>query len=218
VHDDADGMAALRALGARSVPVLSRGSNFIFAQSLRQVAEFLGLDDIGGPALTPAELIARLDLVLAAAERHIRQFPEASLGDILPGRNRSYRELLHHIFRIAEAFLETVEGGTLTHESLVAPPGPKQQDVAGLASYGRGIRSRVAAWGEGIAGRDRQARLPTYYGEQPLHEVLERTTWHAAQHVRQTMMVLENLGIAPDEPLTPADLAGLPLPDQVWDG
>jgi hypothetical protein len=32
------------------------------------------------------------------------------------------------------------------------------------------------------------------------------------------MMVLENLGIAPDEPLTPADLAGLPLPDQVWDG
>ena len=60
--------------------------------------------------------------------------------------------------------------------------------------------------------------MPTYYGEQPLHEVLERTTWHAAQHVRQVMMVLDSLDITPDRPLTAADLAGLPLPEQVWDG
>jgi hypothetical protein len=31
------------------------------------------------------------------------------------------------------------------------------------------------------------------------------------------MMMLESNGIAPDGPLTTADLAGLPLPDEVWD-
>jgi hypothetical protein len=218
VHDDDDGLAALRALGARSVPVLAQGSRFVFAQSLREVATFLGLEDIGGPALSPAALVERLDLVLAAAVRFLHQLPEARLGDKLPGRDRSYRELLHHIFRIPEAFLEAVEGGALTHESLVVAPGPEQQDIDGLAGYGRGVRARVAAWGNGIEGCDAEVRLPTYYGEQPLHEVLERTTWHAAQHVRQVMMVLDGLDIAPERPLTAADLAGLPLPEQVWDG
>jgi hypothetical protein len=218
VHDDAAGLAALRALGARSVPVLARGSRFVFAQSLREVAGFLGLADIGGPALAPAALVERLDLVLAAAARYLGQLPEARLGDELPGRKRSYRELLHHIFRIPEAFLEAVEGGALTHESLVVGPGPEQQGIDGLASYGRGVRARVAAWGKGIEGRDAEVPVPTYYGEQPLHEVLERTTWHAAQHVRQVMMVLDGLDIAPERPLTAADLAGLPLPEQVWDG
>jgi hypothetical protein len=50
-----------------------------------------------------------------------------------------------------------------------------------------------------------------------MHEVLERTAWHCAQHTRQLMMLLEMLDIAPNGPLTPADLAGLPLPEKVWD-
>jgi hypothetical protein len=59
--------------------------------------------------------------------------------------------------------------------------------------------------------------VKTYWGPQSLHEVLERTTWHSCQHVRQVMMILETLGIPPDHPLTQADLAGLPLPEKVWD-
>jgi len=47
--------------------------------------------------------------------------------------------------------------------------------------------------------------------------VLERTTWHSAQHTRQLMMVLNKLDIKPDGPLLTDDLSGLPLPDQVWD-
>jgi hypothetical protein len=31
------------------------------------------------------------------------------------------------------------------------------------------------------------------------------------------MLMLESNGIAPDRPLSAADLAGLPLPDEVWD-
>ncbi len=66
-------------------------------------------------------------------------------------------------------------------------------------------------------GRSWQTEVRTYYGNQTLQQALERTTWHSAQHVRQLKMVLDGLGIAPDGPLTDADLAGLPLPEKVWD-
>jgi hypothetical protein len=31
------------------------------------------------------------------------------------------------------------------------------------------------------------------------------------------MLILEELGIKPDRPLTAQDLAGLPLPEKAWD-
>jgi hypothetical protein len=59
--------------------------------------------------------------------------------------------------------------------------------------------------------------MPTYYGEQPTHEVLERTVWHSTQHVRQVMSLLEREGVEVDQPLGKDAIAGLPLTDKVWD-
>jgi hypothetical protein len=69
------------------------------------------------------------------------------------------------------------------------------------------------------AQSDRQclAEVETYFGRKTIHVVLERTTWHSTQHTRQLGMVLRMLDIRPEDPLTPADLAGLPLPENVWD-
>ena len=197
--------------------MVARGEQFVFAQSLRDVAEFIGIEGVGGPTLSPAELVEKLDHVLATAARLFGQIPPEHLGDKLPNRNRSYFELGHHIFRIPEAFLELTLGVALTHESLVVPPGPEQQDQEGVLRYGELVRLRLNAWWEGIDEDAFGTKVPTYYGEQPLHEVLERSTWHPAQHVRQLAMVLESLGIAPERPLGPADLEGLPVPDKVWD-
>ena len=41
-----DGMEDLQKLGAKSVPVVSRGEKFVFAQVIRDVVEFLELDKI----------------------------------------------------------------------------------------------------------------------------------------------------------------------------
>jgi len=66
-----------------------------------------------------------------------------------------------------------------------------------------------------------QSRLPatvdTYYGVQPLHAVLERTTWHVARHARQLESLLELRGVTPAPRLAPVLLDGLPLPADVWD-
>ena len=76
---------------------------------------------------------------------------------------------------------------------------------------------RLTGWWQAEANLDTARTMVTYWGEYPLHSVLERTTWHPAQHVRQLAMVLEGLGIVPDAPLGESELAGLPLPEKVWD-
>ena len=211
-------MADLRRLGARSVPVVAKGEAFVFAQNLADVTEFLGIETVAGPSLSPAELVERIELVLSTAERLLRQLPPAHLGDKLPNRNRSYGELGHHIFRIPEAFVDALASGAeLTQENIVGPPGLEHGSLEGIVVYGGKVRAKVRNWWAATPDRDGGRRIPTYYGPQRLHDVLERTTWHSTQHVRQLRMVLESLGIAPDRPLTDADLAGLPLPEKVWD-
>jgi hypothetical protein len=210
-------MAELRALGARSVPVVARGGRFVFAQLVGDVVEFLGLDIETGPQLSPAELVQRLDVILAAAQRYTRQMPQAALELQLPDRPRSYRELLHHVFQIPAAFVDAVEDGALTYENMTAPPPDDLRTPAAIAEFGARVRGRVASWWKTVEDRSGARPVQTYYGRQPMHEVLERTTWHAAQHARQVMALLEAQGIAPDRPLGPAELDGLPLPQKLWD-
>jgi uncharacterized damage-inducible protein DinB len=210
-------MAELRRLGARSVPVVARGESFVFAQLVGDVVEFLGLDINTGPELAPAELVRRLDLVLAAAQRHTRQMPPQALERELPNRPRSYRVLLHHVFQIPAAFLDAMDGGTLSYENMVAPPPEDMRTPAAIAEFGEQVRRRVAAWWAGLGDRSGTQPVGTYYGVQPMHEVLERTTWHSAQHVRQVASLLEQLGIPPEQPLTKSELQGLPLPQKLWD-
>ena len=210
-------MAELRRLGARSVPVVSRGEQYVFAQLIGDVVEFLGLDVSTAPQLSPAELVQRLDAVLTAAQRYTRQMPQQALSRELPNRPRSYRVLLHHVFQIPAAFVDAMQGGTLSYENMVAEPPEDMRTPEHIAEFGEQVRRRVAAWWAGLGERSGTQPVDTYYGTQPMHEVLERTAWHCAQHVRQVMSLLEQLGIPPDRPLTAAELQGLPLPEKLWD-
>jgi len=218
VLEDPAGLQELQALGARSVPVVSKNGRFVFAQLIKDVVEFLGLDEDVGPKLSPETLVERGDAIWTAAIRYCRQMPEAALSKELPNRPRSYRVLLHHVFQIPNAFLiARRDGSALDQKTLVAPPPDEIVDVEDIARFGEDIRQDFARWAEAegeTLGRDRMA---TYYGEQPTHEVLERTIWHSAQHVRQIMSLLEREGVAIDRPLAPEVLAGLPLPGPVWD-
>lgn len=212
-------MAALQNLGARSVPVVAVGDDFVFAQSLTDVAELLGLDYDSTPELSPGELVRKLNVVLAAAERLVRQIPAEALNSDVMDRNRSYRQLSFHIFEIVEAFLERTinQDVTLELEHLNADAPDEIQTATDITAYGVDVRRRLNAWWEIEVDRDCARIVPTYWGDQALHQVLERTAWHPAQHVRQLAMLLPEFGIDPDRPLTPSDLAGLPVPENVWD-
>jgi hypothetical protein len=218
VLEDPAGLDELRRLGARSVPVLSRGDEYVFAQNIGHVVKFLGLNEATGPALSPAELIARLDRFLAAGIRLIPQMPDDKLDTEVPNRPRSYRVLGHHIFRIAETFLEVTAGASLTYGNLTALPPDAMRRTADIVGYGADVQRRLTVWRDAKPDKSGQDKVQTYYGEQTLHEYLERSTWHVGQHVRQWIMLLGMAGIAPDRPPVDADFAGLPMPSQVWDG
>ena len=216
--EDPAGLDELRRLGARSVPVLSRGDDYVFAQNIGHVVKFLGLAEATGPVLSPDQLIARLDGFLDAAIRMIPQMPDAKLATEVPNRPRSYRVLGHHIFRIPETFLEVAHSATLTYENLTKRPPETMQTTADIVAYGADVRQRLAARNIHEPHASTTDPLQTYYGPQILHEYLERSTWHVGQHVRQWVMLLGMAGIAPDRPPGEADFANLPMPSQVWDG
>lgn len=218
VHDNAAGMEELRKLGARSVPIVARGGQFVFAQTLTDVIKFLNLDIRLQERLSPQELMAKMRIVLPAAARYLQQIPSEQLDQPFRNRNRPVRALGHHVFRIVEAFLEAVEQGReLTYELIMQEAAASMRSGADLARYGAGVLARADRWWENCADRSCQSMMDTYFGRQSMHVVLERTAWHPAQHTRQLMLILDALNIEPDGRLTAEDLAGLPLPDKAWD-
>ena len=78
------GMSELQALGARSVPIVSKGSTFVSAQVIRDVVEFLGLDEDTGPKLSPTALAERYQIVLDKAVGLTAQMPDECLMRELP--------------------------------------------------------------------------------------------------------------------------------------
>ena len=210
-----EAMEELAGLGAQSVPVVVRGGRFVFAQDLGDLARFVGVD-FDRELLSPADLVRKIDLILAATQRYLGQFPAADLEEGLPGRERTILDLGYHIFVIPAAFLDAAHGARLTFDYFERTPGPDMRTAAQVSAYGEGVRAALASWWRS-ADTGRLGTLDTYYGIHKTETVLERTAWHAAQHARQLMALLEQRGIAPAGPLGAAELDGLPLPEGVYD-
>ncbi|MCH8141847.1 MAG: DinB family protein [Proteobacteria bacterium] len=199
------------------MPVVSRADTFIYAQDLNEVARFVGLDEHIEPVLDPDELIARMKLVLDIAVGSLQQIPPEALHDKLPGRDRSYLDLGNHIVAIYSGCLAVTKGQAFT--GAIAKASPKVNlSPNELATLATDVTNQLEEWWSQRKDPHCSRTVSTFYGEQSLHAVIERCTWHVTQHVRQLMMVLQILGVTPQRPLTAAHLADLPLPQEVWDG
>ncbi len=207
-------MAELRALGIPLVPATVVGDRAAHGWNPKALAELVGVDYVPDRRLEPEELARRLDAILAATQRAMRQIPREHLGMKAPGRDRTVRELGFHIFRLSAAFREGREQGRLPESWLVEPAPAGLEDGAAVAGYGQVVRARLAEWFARPGWCD--GTVSTYYGTQTAHELMERTTWHAAQHLRQIYWFLGQMGVKPEAPLTDGDLEGLPFPKEVW--
>ncbi len=220
VLEDEQGFKDLEALGVRLVPIVAKGDQWANGAVFRDVARVAGFEYGGHTMLSPDDLTAKVLMILDAAQRYLEQIPEGKLDDVLPGRPRSYRQLVYHVFDIPKVFLDRVElDAPYTYEALKSILPDDMKTKQDLADYGSSVRNRFAAWWE-TAGKDTDFRQPgkVYYGEVSLHEVLERTGWHSGQHTRQIILMLrEKLGIEPNGALEDPDFAGLPMPKNIWD-
>jgi hypothetical protein len=204
--------------GLRKVPVVAKGDKWVFGQMLDAVAKFVGLEGTGVARLTPQQLFEKQRLVYAAAQRFVRQFPPERFNEqVIPNRPRLIRVLCFHVFRIGAAFLESWDGKEYSTNIADNAPDDTMQTEDQIARYGADVWKQIDAWWAGMDDHTMSKVLKTYYGDTPAHQVYERVTWHSAQHCRQLMHVLERMGIQPDGPLTAQDLAGLPLPERLFE-
>jgi hypothetical protein len=204
----------------RNVPVVARGDQFVFGQNLEDVAEFVGLQGTGHTPLPSDQLMAKWINVLRAAQRLMRQMPDDQMNElVIANRERSIRLMGHHVFRIGEAYLETAVDGVEYATQLANVPPKEGTFTTGkeIAAYGDTVIERIEQWWNGLADKSCQQKVKTFFGMQPLAMLFERSTWHSAQHTRQLSAVLERLDIKPDRPLSAQDLAGLPLPERLWE-
>lgn len=165
-------------------------------------------------------LITKWINVLRAAQRYIRQLPNERLVErAIDSRDRSIRLLSHHIFRIGEAFLETaIDDVEYRVDNANIPPEDGTFTIGEeIAGYGDTIIERLESWWTQLEDKSCQQKVKTFYGTPPMHQLFERSTWHSAQHTRQLIAVVERFGIEPHGRLTAEDLAGLPLPEGLWE-
>ena len=161
-------------------------------------------------------LVSRLMALLDSAAALTIQLPPEAWQRKLPGRERTHLDLAYHVSQVVVGFLDAALGGRLTFEHFERKPPDHVATAADVARLIRSVAQALAVWWGANQSR-LPAEIDTYYGRQPLHAVLERTTWHVAQHARQLQRLLELRGVEPRPSLAPALRAGLPLPEDVWD-
>jgi len=204
----------LEPFGVVRVPATIFDGRVVHGWNPKALAELVGVKHEEREQLSPPELARRIDKILAATQRALRQIPREHLGMKKPGRDRSVHQLGFHVFRLSAAFVDTREQGHLGPTVFDEKAPAEMTDGEAVARYGEMVRQRIAGyvsrpgWCEGT--------VSTYYGPQSAHDFMERTTWHAAQHLRQIYWFLDQMGVKAEAPLTDTDLAGLPVPQEVW--
>jgi len=206
----------LRRLNVPAVPAVAVGERAAHGWNPPAYAALLGVPYDAAPKLSPAVLAARLDIILGATESLVRQFPDERMEWKPPERDRTLRDLGYHVFRLSLAFIDAMDNGRLPKAWLGDAAPADMRASAALASYGALARGRLAGWFEGTAASEYARVLDVYYGPQSAHDLLERTVWHAAQHLRQLYVLAERVGVTPKAPLPVGAFQGLPLPDALW--
>ena len=198
------------------VPAVAVGDRAVHGWNPAGYAALLGVPYAAATQLSPRELARRMDRILESAQGLVNRFDERQLDVIPPERKRSIRDLGYHVFRVGLSFIDAMDQGRLPDTWFEERAAAEMRDGGDVARWGALVRARIAGWFEGARDDEFERVVEVYYGPQGAHDLLERTTWHCAQHLRQVYVLAERLGVTPPEPLPTETFKGLPLPDALW--
>jgi hypothetical protein len=152
----------------------------------------------GGERPPAAELAARLQDILAAAERMIARVngPHADEGSRECGRMA--RDVAYRMFRDGLAFADGMERGQLPPEWLQARRPPALRDGGDVARYGALVRARLSGWFEGVAPAEYARTIDTEHGPERADALLEVTVREGARRLARLRSLLQDLGLPPD--------------------
>ena len=216
MQDHPAGYDELKRVGVLRVPALIVGDRAAQGWNPPAYAELLGIPYTAKTKLPPAVLAQRVDIVLDTTQQLIRSVPDHHLDWRPPERNRTFRNLGYHVFRLSLAFVDGMDLGEFPESWLLDEAPVDLKDGEAIARYGALVRGRIGGWFEGASPGEFERIIKVYYGPQSGHDLLERTAWHGAQHLRQLYVLCERLGITPPVPMPTHAFEGLPLPDALW--
>jgi hypothetical protein len=206
----------MKRVGVPRVPAVQVGDRAVHGWNPQGYADLLGVTYQAATQLPPRELGERLDRILGDAQALVSRFDQAQLDIVPPERKRSIRDLAFHVFRVGLSYIDAMDQGRLP-ETWFDERAPQGMDDGGdVARWGALVRGRIAGWFEGAGPEEFERTVDVYYGSQGSHDLLERTTWHCGQHLRQLYVLAERLKIATPGPLPTHLFKGLPIPDAIW--
>jgi glutaredoxin/uncharacterized damage-inducible protein DinB len=210
-------MKYLTSLGIRSIPVVVRDQEYTFAQSLDDVAKFVGIDH-AADYLPPEVLMARWKKIMEIASHAISKLPASALDQQpKPPRTRTVRDVAYHIFQVPDAYLQVVIDGLEDWTVVANIDAPPDIDIPGILAYADDKKRRVAQWWDALEDKSCKQSLKMFYGVHSMHSFLERSVWHTAQHTRQLLWWCKEGGIPVEQQLTEEILQGLPVPKGLWE-
>jgi glutaredoxin len=217
VATDPAAMKFLASLGARSIPVVVRGREFTFAQSLDDVAKFVGIEH-AVDVLPPDVLVERWKIIMEIATLAISKIPAEMLDKLpAPPRARTVRDVAYHIFQVPDAYLQVVNDGLEDWTVVANVDAPPDFDTADILAYADEQKNGVSQWWDTLEDRSCTKPLKMFYGVHPTHSFLERSVWHTAQHTRQLLWWCNENGLVVERQLTEEILEGLPVPKGLWE-
>ncbi len=216
VQADPTGLDELKRFGVPRVPAVIVGDRAVHGWNPAGYAELVGVDYKPAVKLPPQVLATRLDRILASTEALVRMIPDARMEWTPPERKRPLADLAFHVFRLSLGYIEGADHASFPASVHTETPPADMRTGDAIARYGSLVRGRISGWFQGAGGDEFARTIEAYWGPISSHDLLERTAWHAGQHLRQLYILAERLEITPSAPLPVDAFEGLPMPSEIW--
>ena len=209
---DTSRLGELTALGFCTVPVVALANDAVHGVDLHQVAQLVGFEYEAKAKLNPTALNSRQIAFLTWLNDAIDGMPAAVYEIKVPGRERTVWNLVDHVCEISFVYHRVADRLTpfdaIAAAAEVDAESTNETIHASLTLLRRRYAEEIHSYG---------ADVETYFGTASLHYVLERCTWHTAQHLRQIHSLGSSVAAANIPPLDEALFTDLPLAKEVWD-
>ena len=146
VLEDKTGFEDLRRFGVKLVPVVAKGDQWANGAVFRDVAKVAGFDYSSHKMLEPQIMAEKIKKINFFAGEFLNQIPEDKLDTLLPGRPRSYRQLVYHVFNIPDVLDRVEHNKPYTYEALLSILPKEMKTKSDLMDYGKRVYERFDKW------------------------------------------------------------------------
>jgi hypothetical protein len=203
-----------------TVPVVRVGDEIIVGFDEPRLQQVLGLTE-ATEAHDAEWLASKYERIFDILEQAARQLGPGAFELVFEARRMSVRTHILHIASFAEGALAARERGSFGTDEMFAVMQRANEitNFGEVCDYVSRVRDEIAAFvRQGDTAQHDKIVTSHYGGRLSVIELLRIMLRHSAHHLRQLQWFMATeLHVVPAAPLTPADLAGITTPPELFD-